>query len=108
MAELPVSYQDFQAQQPDVWSAYDRLGAACHAAGPLDERTRQLVKLGIAIGQRAEGAVHSHTRKALDAGVTPEEIRHVVLLAIPTVGFPNSMAALTWVEDILRPDARVS
>lgn len=106
MDTLPASYREFQERHPAVWAAYDRLGAACHGAGPLDERTRQLVKLGIAVGQRSEGAVHSHTRKALEAGATPDEVRHVVLLAIPTVGFPLSMAALTWVEDVLTPGAR--
>jgi 4-carboxymuconolactone decarboxylase len=99
--ELPSAYQRFQASYPEVWQAYDQLGAAVHTHGPLDEKTRELVKLGQAIGVGSEGAVHSHTRKAVDAGATPEEIRHVVLLAIPTIGFPNMMAALTWVEDIL-------
>jgi alkylhydroperoxidase/carboxymuconolactone decarboxylase family protein YurZ len=48
-----------------------------------------------------EGAVHSHVRKALDAGVTPEEIRHAVMLAMPTLGLPTAMAAMTWVDDVL-------
>lgn len=43
----------------------------------------------------------SHARKALAAGASPAEIRHVVLLAIPTVGFPAMMAALTWIGDEL-------
>jgi hypothetical protein len=29
-------------------------------------------------------------------------IRHVVLLATTTLGFPGMMAALTWVEDVLK------
>lgn len=52
-------------------------------------------------GAQKEGAVHSHTRKALEAGCTPEEIRHVVLMLLPTVGMPSMMAAMTWVNDIL-------
>jgi 4-carboxymuconolactone decarboxylase len=69
--------------------------------GPLDKKTRELVKLGIAIGNRHEGGTHSHTRRALDAGATPDEVRHVALMALTTIGFPAAMAALTWVEDIL-------
>lgn len=99
--DLPVAYEEFMTQYEDIWNAYDELGATVHEAGPLDPKTRELVKLGLSIGARMEGAVHSHTRKALDAGATPDEIRHAVLLAIPTVGFPNMMAALTWVEDEL-------
>jgi alkylhydroperoxidase/carboxymuconolactone decarboxylase family protein YurZ len=29
------------------------------------------------------------------------EIVHVVTLAIPTVGFPTTIAAFTWVGDVL-------
>ncbi len=81
--------------------AYEALGEACAKAGPLDAGTRELVKLGMAIGGRLEGAVHSHTRRALQAGATPAQIRHVVALAAPTVGFPTTVAAFTWVEDVL-------
>lgn len=101
MSELPTAYADFKETYAEIWETYDQLGAAVHGHGPLDDKARELVKLGIAIGARTEGAVHSHVRKALDAGATPDEIRHAVLLAIPTVGFPNMMAALTWVEDEL-------
>jgi 4-carboxymuconolactone decarboxylase len=100
--QLPNAYQSFQEQYPAVFDAYNQLGAAVHSQGPLEERTRDLVKLALAIGIGSEGAVHSHTRKALASGATPEEIRQVVLLSVPTIGFPKMMAALTWVEDILR------
>jgi AhpD family alkylhydroperoxidase len=101
MSHLPEPYKRFQEEYPEVWKTYDQLGAAVHHTGPLEEKTRELVKLGIAVGNQSEGAVHSHTRKALEAGATPPEIRQVVLLAIPTIGFPNMMAALTWINDVL-------
>jgi AhpD family alkylhydroperoxidase len=98
---LPPTYQNFMEAYRDIWEAYDQLGAAVHQHGPLDEKARELIKLGIAVGARLEGAVHSHVRKALAAGATAEEIRQTVLLAIPTIGFPTTMAALTWIEDEL-------
>jgi 4-carboxymuconolactone decarboxylase len=101
MSPLPAAHRRFQERYPELWKAYDQMGAAVHHAGPLDEKTRELVKLGIAVGNQTEGGVHSHTRKALDAGATVEEIRQVVLLSIPTIGFPNMMAALTSVDDVL-------
>ena len=101
MSQVPKSYRNFQEKYAIVWQAYDRVGAAVHAAGPLDEQQRALVKLGMAMGAQQEGAVHAHVRKALEAGLSADEIRHVALLAVPTLGFPATMAALTWVEDIL-------
>lgn len=99
--QVPVGYAAFQASYPEVYAAYEQLGIAVHAQGPLDEGTRALIKLALAIGVGAEGAVHSHTRKCLDAGRSADAIRQVVLLAIPTAGFPAAMAALSWVNDIL-------
>ena len=68
----------------------------------MNGKTRALVKLGLAVGGQMEGAVHSHTRRALEAGCSPDEIRHVVLLSTTTLGFPSMIKALTWVDDILK------
>ena len=99
--KLPVPFEQFVKRFPKAHAAYERLGAACHTSGPLDAKTRELVQLGMAIGIRSEGAVHSHVKKALGAGASPAEIRHAVLLGIPTLGLPTTVAAFTWVGDIL-------
>lgn len=103
MRDLPPRYKQFTEDHPDIARAYDQLGSAVHLAGPLDKRERALVKLGISIGAWLEGAVHSHVRKALEAGAGVDEIRHVALLSLPTIGFPSAMAAMTWIDDILPP-----
>ena len=106
MPELPEPFVQFQTQYAAVATAWQRLGEACADAGPLDAKTRELIRLATAVGGRLEGAVHSHVRRALDAGARPEEIRHVVVLAAPTAGFPTAVAAFTWIEDILRGSTR--
>ena len=52
---------------PAVADAYHAMSTAVAEAGPLDAKTRELIKIGIAIGSAQEGATHSHVRKALDA-----------------------------------------
>ena len=99
--KLPGRYLNFQKRFPAVFQAYDALGAASAEAGPLDGKTRALVKLAIAVGGQMEGAVHSHTRRAVEAGCSADEIRHVVLLSITTMGFPSMMKTLSWVEDVI-------
>jgi alkylhydroperoxidase/carboxymuconolactone decarboxylase family protein YurZ len=101
MSEIPKKFQRFMGEFPTVAQAYNDLGTAVHGNGPLDEKTRALIKIGISTGARMEGAVHSHVRKALAVGLTPEEIRHAVVLSLPTIGLPGMMAALTWANDIL-------
>jgi 4-carboxymuconolactone decarboxylase len=102
---LPDIYVGFRRDYPTVSSALDGLGETVDAAGPLDERTARLVKLGLAIGATADGAVRSNARKALAAGASPDEVRHVALLAITTCGFPTAIAGLGWVDDVLATEA---
>ena len=97
---IPKRYLRFMTDYPEIGKAYEAMGKACHDAGPLDDKTRALVKLAISSGARMEGAVHSHTRKAIKAGCTEEEIRHVALMTLPTIGFPNMMAVMSWIEDV--------
>ena len=99
---IPKRFKKFTADYPEVAKAYETLGDAVHAAGPLDKKTRTLIKLSISIGARLEGAVHSHVRKALNAGVKPDELRHAALLSLPTIGLPSMMAALSWIDDVLQ------
>lgn len=98
---LPRPVERFKIDYADVWQAFNRLGDECHNAGTLDEKTRRLVKLALAVGAGLEGGTHSAVRNALDAEITPEEIKHVAVLAITTIGFPESMRALTWIGDCL-------
>ena len=100
-AEFPKWTKHFQKSYPKVWKAFQELGEECHEAGPLDARTRRLVKVAIAAGAGTQGAVHSAVRNALADGVPPDEIRHAILLSITTIGFPKSQAALSWAEDVI-------
>ncbi|MEX0601993.1 MAG: carboxymuconolactone decarboxylase family protein [Bacteroidota bacterium] len=101
MSQLPKRYVAFTETYPAIARAYESLGEACHGAGPLDKKTRALVKLALSVGAQLEGGAHSHVRKALEAGATKEELRHIALLAIQTIGFPSAMAAMSWIDDIV-------
>jgi alkylhydroperoxidase/carboxymuconolactone decarboxylase family protein YurZ len=99
---LPGAAGEVAKTYPDIWNAYAALGEACADCGPLDARTRRLVKLALAIGAASEGAVHSHARRAETDGVSAAELNQVAMLAIPTLGFPRAVAALTWIGDVTR------
>jgi alkylhydroperoxidase/carboxymuconolactone decarboxylase family protein YurZ len=99
--QFPRWTQNFQKEYPKVWKAFQELGDECHGAGPLDARTRRLIKIGIATGAGSQGALHSAVRNALADGISPDEIRHAILLSITTIGFPNGQAALSWAEDLI-------
>ena len=47
MAQIPQRYMKFKEDYPEIAEAYEKMGNAVHTAGPLDEKTRALIKLGI-------------------------------------------------------------
>jgi alkylhydroperoxidase/carboxymuconolactone decarboxylase family protein YurZ len=102
-SKLPAPAEAFKNDHRDVWKAFTQLGSLCHEAGPLDEKSRRLVKLALAVGAGLEGGTHSAVRNALAAGISPEEINHVAILGITTLGLPSAMRALTWIGDDLEP-----
>jgi AhpD family alkylhydroperoxidase len=71
----PPFYLLLQKQYPDFFRSLESLGEAARNAGPLDAKTVHLVQLAAAATSRSEGAVHSHTRRAIEAGATPDEVR---------------------------------
>src|SRR5262245_9627832 len=98
---LPQVYVAFRAGYPDIAKRLDELAVAAESAGPLDERAQRLVQLALAVAKESPGAVRSNVRKALDAGDSADEIRHVVLLAITTCGFPTAAASMQWIDEVL-------
>jgi alkylhydroperoxidase/carboxymuconolactone decarboxylase family protein YurZ len=99
----PSTYRNFVARFPELGEAWENARAA-EKAGPLDHKTRRLMKLAVAIGAMREGAVHSATRKAKAAGATEDELYQTVALAASTLGFPSTVAVYSWVTDTLTED----
>jgi AhpD family alkylhydroperoxidase len=97
----PQQYQKIKERFPDLISAVESLGKTAKTAGPIDEKTAQLVQLAAAAAIRSEGSVHSHTRRALAAGADKGEIYHTLILLTSTIGFPGVMAAISWADDVI-------
>ena len=101
MAEYPKNYSWIETRFGKAMKAHQRLGEELLAAGPLKKRQAHLIQLAAAAAARSEGAVHSHVRRALAAGVKPEEIYHALVLLVSTIGFPAVSAALSWARDVI-------
>src|SRR3989304_7950904 len=96
--KAPKTYEIFVRRYPKLAEAWEKISEA-GKDGPIDGKNARLVKLAIAIGAMREGAGHSSVRKALAAGISPEEIEQVVALAASTLGMPATVAVFTWVHD---------
>ncbi len=99
---LPEIFKTFMERHADIADAYRNVGDLCAQAGPLDRKTQHLIQLGISMGAGSKGGVRSHTRRALEAGATDEEVVQTVLLSATIIGFPQMIAAYGWVEEVLK------
>jgi alkylhydroperoxidase/carboxymuconolactone decarboxylase family protein YurZ len=94
MKEVPGLYAEFRARFPEIIEKNEELGRLVHEqGGPLDDKIRSLVKIGIAAASLNLTSVNTQVARAREAGASEEEIMHALLLVIPTCGFPTFMQA---------------
>jgi len=98
---IPDWYKFLKETQSDFIEAVEDLGKITKKAGPLSEKTVHLIQLGGAAAIRSEGSVHSHVRRASEAGASKDEIFHTLISLTSTIGFPNVAAALSWAQEEL-------
>ena len=91
----------FKEEFPEVYAKHAALGREIHEkVGPLGENSRWLIKIAISAACNHKRALATHIKKAKAAGVDDEEIKHALLLLIPTAGFPAFMKAYAVLESI--------
>ncbi len=93
---IPQTFKDFITKYPALGESHERIAKAVDKAGPLDEKTRALIKIGICTGAGLDSAMRSHVRRAMQAGASEKEIEQTVLLAMNTCGLPRTVAAWSW------------
>ncbi len=86
----------------EIYNAYENYGGLIHEkGGPLDEKTRWLIKVALSTNCQYQFALNTHIMKALKSGCTKEEIEHAILLVAPTCGFPKTMQGLLILRHVL-------
>jgi 4-carboxymuconolactone decarboxylase len=105
-AKYPPWYALLKEKYGAFFKALEQLGEAVRQEGPLPVKTAHLIQLAAAAAIRSEGSVHSHTRRALQAGATPEEICHALIMLTSTIGFPTVSAALSWAYDVIEKEKK--
>jgi len=104
MPKLPDQYLSIKKRFSKFFTAAKNLGKATSTAGPINAKTAQLIQLAAAAAIRSEGSVHSHAKRALDAGAKPDELYHAIILTTSIIGFPTVSAALSWVDDVMKKE----
>ncbi|WP_138733348.1 carboxymuconolactone decarboxylase family protein [Modestobacter excelsi] len=76
---------------PDVYDGYRRMHTAAYAAGALDQKTKELIALAIAVSKECDGCIVSHARGAVRTGATESEVAEALGVAIAMNGGPGTV-----------------
>ena len=94
MEDVHKIFSQFKEEFPEIHEKQEALGKEVHEkGGPLGEKSRWLIKIAISGACDHKRALETHIRKAKEAGVGEAEIKHALLLLVPTAGFPAFMKA---------------
>jgi 4-carboxymuconolactone decarboxylase len=92
----------WRAVSPDMEELTSAFGFADLWGRPgLSRRDRSIVAMAITATLRAEPQLGWHVRGALGAGVTPDEVREVLIAVSGLAGFPAAWTALEVATPIL-------
>ena len=102
MENIHEIYTRFKDEFPEIHARHEALGKEIHEnAGPLTEKSRWLIKIAISAACNHKRALATHIKKAQAAGVSDDEIKHTLLLLIPTAGFPMFMKAFSVLNNVV-------
>ncbi len=66
---------------PDQQAAFDAFGKAVFADGALSAKTKQIIAVAVAHVTQCPYCITGHTKAALRAGATPEELMEAIWVA---------------------------
>ena len=67
----------------------------------LDHKTRSIVTVSMLIALQAHGELKGHLRGALNNGVSPEEIRELVMHSAAYCGYPAALSAMRVAREVI-------
>jgi alkylhydroperoxidase/carboxymuconolactone decarboxylase family protein YurZ len=101
MENVHKIFSQFKEDFPEIHEKHEALGREVHEkGGPLDEKSRWLIKIAISGACNHKRALETHIRKAMAAGIDEAEIKHALVLLIPTAGFPAFMKSYAVLKSI--------
>ena len=67
----------------------------------LDRKTRSIITVSMLIALNAHGALKGHVRGALNNGVSPDEVREIIMHAAVYCGYPAALAAMKVAKEVV-------
>lgn len=78
---------------PDAMKGFSAMAQGAIAGGELDEKTKELIAMGIAIALRCDGCIGFHTKALQRLGATRKEFEEMLAVTVYMGGGPSLMYA---------------
>ncbi len=98
----PKTLTQFEKDFPAVWKSFQSFRDACDKAGPLGDRTCELIKVGIETACGRHGGLIAHMHRARKAGASRGEVLQAILQAAPLVGLGPVLEAFQLAQKHLK------
>jgi alkylhydroperoxidase/carboxymuconolactone decarboxylase family protein YurZ len=92
-------WEIFNEECPEVAEAYVKLSSAINKDSVLDEKTKNLILIGIYSTTRDPVALRHFTRMAYNAGASKDEIQTAALLAF-NIGVSSAELSIPLIKEV--------
>ncbi len=89
MADIEGDIGAYAKEVPETMKGFATMGAAAKKSGALDEKTKEIMALGIAIATRCDSCIGFHVRSLVRLGLTREELCEALAMATYMGGGPS-------------------
>jgi len=99
--KVEKSLKHLKEQHNKLYEAYQDFGKAIHTEGPIDEKTRLLIKVSLAASNNTPNTLRIQISKAIEFGCTLKEVEHAIWLTATNIGFPAMMESYIIFREIV-------
>jgi AhpD family alkylhydroperoxidase len=89
MAGVEAEIATLSKEIPETARGFGVMGSAAKTSGALDEKTKELMALGIAIATRCDSCIGFHIKSLIRLGLTREELCEALAVATFMGGGPS-------------------
>lgn len=89
--EIHPDYTRLRQLIPDVMSSYASVHRGAMQGGALDEKTKELIALAVAITRQCDGCIAAHAKGCVRRGASEEEVAEMIGVTILLNGGPGTV-----------------
>ncbi len=89
MDETVANIATLSHEIPETATAFNQMGAIAKKPGALDEKTKEIMALGIAIATRCDSCIGFHVKSLIRLGTTRAELCEALAMATYMGGGPS-------------------